>query len=172
MQFAHPKGPTMPLSHSGLVIAGSLLVAFAFNLLPWSLDWIWLRPDFLLLVTLYWVIYQPGRIGMGAAWWLGLLVDLTDGTILGQHALAYTMSVFVLLLLQRRMFNFPPWQQASHIAGLLLVEQVISVLIATFAGDTFHALNYFAAILTGALCWIPLWILLHRLRTPDTAEAQ
>lgn len=172
MKFAHPKGPAMQQSHSGSVVAGSLLVAFAFNLLPWSVDWLWLRPDFLLLVTLYWVIYQPGRIGMGAAWWLGLMVDLTDGTILGQHALAYTMSVFVLLLLQRRMFNFPPWQQTTHILGLLLIEQSVSVVIATFVGDTFHALQYFAAIFTGALCWIPLWTLLHRLRTSKTTEAQ
>jgi rod shape-determining protein MreD len=172
MQFAHPKGPAMQLSHSGTVIAGSLLVALAFNLLPWSVNWLWLRPDFLLLVTLYWVIYQPSRIGMGAAWWLGLLVDLTDGSILGQHALAYAMSVFVLLLLQRRMFNFPPWQQASHIVGLLLIEQSVCVLIATFVGDAFHTLQYFAAIVTGAICWVPLWSILHRLRTPETAEAQ
>ncbi len=172
MQFAHPNGPAMQLSHSGSVITGSLLIAFAFNLLPWSVDWLWLRPDFLLLVTLYWAIYQPNRIGMGTAWWLGLLVDLTDGTILGQHALAYTTSIFVLLLLQRRMFNFPPWQQASHIIGFLLIEQLVSVLIATFAGDDFHALKYFSSILTGALCWVPLWMLLHRLRTPETSEAQ
>jgi rod shape-determining protein MreD len=162
----------MQLSHSGTVIAGSLLAALAFNLLPWSVDWLWLRPDFLLLVTLYWVIYQPSRIGMGTAWWLGLLVDLTDGSILGQHALAYAMSVFVLLLLQRRMFNFPPWQQASHIVGLLLIEQAVCVLIATFVGNPFHTLQYFAAIVTGAICWVPLWSILHRLRTPETAEAQ
>lgn len=162
----------MPLTHRVRVIAGSLLGAFILNLLPWSTDILWLRPDFLLLVTLYWVIYQPNRVGMGAAWWLGLLVDLTDGTILGQHALAYAMSVFVLLLLQRRMFNYPPWQQASHIIGFLLVEQVVSVLIATFVGDTFHALQFFASIVTGAICWLPLWYLLHRLRTPETAVAQ
>lgn len=162
----------MPLSHRVRVIAGSLIAALAINLLPWSVNWLWLRPDFLLLVTLYWVIYQPGRIGMGAAWWLGLLSDLTDGNVLGQHALAYAVSVFVLLYLQRRIFNFPPWQQAGYIFGLLLIEQVVSVLIATFTGHSFQNLHYAVAILTGALFWIPVWTILHRLRTPDNAEAK
>lgn len=167
------KPPTaMPFSHSGGMITISLTLALAFNLLPWDVNYLWLRPDFLLLVLLYWVIYQPARISMGAAWGLGLIVDLTDGSILGQHALAYTLTVFTLMLWQRRMFNFPPWQQAIHIIGLLLIEQAASVIIATFVGDSFHALHYFAAVLIGAICWVPLWTILHRVRTPDTKKSQ
>ncbi len=170
MSFTPPTA--MHFSHSGWVITTSLILALAFNLLPWQVDYLWLRPDFLLLVLLYWVIYQPARIGMGAAWSLGLIVDLTDGSILGQHALAYMLTAFALMLWQRRMFNFPPGQQAMFITGLLLIEQIASVIIATFVGDSSHALRYFAAIATGAICWIPLWTALHRLRTPDTKKSQ
>ncbi|MFA5171195.1 MAG: rod shape-determining protein MreD [Sulfuriferula sp.] len=172
MAFNQAKGANIQLSHSGRVIALSLILALAFNLLPWSVDYLWLRPDFLLLVLLFWVIYQPARIGLGAAWTLGLLIDLTDGSILAQHALAYAITVFALMLLQRRMYNFPPWQQTIHIAGLLLIEQTMSVVVATFVGDSFHALQYFAAILTGALCWIPVWALLHSQHTPDAKKSQ
>ncbi|BBO99819.1 rod shape-determining protein MreD [Sulfuriferula nivalis] len=172
MSFTQPKGTSIQISHSGHVITISLILALAFNLLPWSVDYLWLRPDFLLLVLLFWLIYQPARVGLGAAWALGLLVDLTDGSILGQHALAYAVTTFALMLLQRRMFNFPPWQQTIHIAGLLLIEQSMSVVVATFVGDSFHALQYFSAILTGALCWIPLWTVLHSQRTPDAKNPQ
>ena len=172
MQFIHPKGPSIPLSHRGPVIATSLFIAFILNILPWPVNLLWLRPDFLLLITLYWVIYQPNYVGIGSAWWLGLLVDLTDGSRLGQHALAYAVTVFTLLLIQRRMYNFPPWQQAIPILILLLIEQLMCTLIATFVGDTRFALLYFTAILTGTLCWIPLWILLQHSRTPKTTDAQ
>jgi rod shape-determining protein MreD len=166
------KGNSIRLAYSPWVISISLLVAVAFNLLPWAVDYLWLRPDFLLLVLLYWVIYQPARVNIGAAWALGSLVDLTDGSILGQHALAYTVTVFALLLFQRRMYNFPPWQQAMHILVLLLIEQSVSVVIATFVGDSFHALRYFTAILTGTLCWTSLWHVLHKLRTPESKKSQ
>lgn len=172
MQFVHPKGPSIPLPHRGSVVAASLFIAFILNILPWPVDYLWLRPDFLLLVTLYWVIYQPNHVGIGTAWWLGLLTDMSDGSRLGQHALAYAITVFTLLLIQRRMFNFPPWQQAIPILSLLLIEQLICILIATFVDDTRYTFHYFAAILTGTLCWIPLWMLLHRLRTPSTADRQ
>ncbi|MHB1675958.1 MAG: rod shape-determining protein MreD [Sulfuriferula sp.] len=162
----------MPLSHRRSVIVASLFIAFLLDLSPWPVEYLWLRPDFLLLVTLYWVIYQPNHLGIGTAWLLGLLLDLSDGGWLGQHALAYAVTVFVLLLVQRRMFNFPPWQQALPILVLLLIEQLICILVATFVGDTHYALAFFAAIITGTACWIPLWLLLHRLRTPSTAEAQ
>jgi rod shape-determining protein MreD len=172
MSFNQTKGTSIRISHSGHVISLSLLVGLAFNLLPWSVDYLWLRPDFLLLVLLFWVIYQPARVGLGAAWALGLIIDLTDGSILGQHALAYAVTTFALMLLQRRMFNFPPWQQTMHIAGLLLIEQSMSVVVATFVGDSFHALQYFSAILTGTICWIPLWSILHSQRTPDAKKSQ
>lgn len=172
MQFAHPKGPSMPLSHRRSVIAASLFIAFLLDIAPWPLEYIWLRPDFLLLVTLYWVIYQPNYLNIGTAWLLGLLLDLSDGGRLGQHALAYAVTVFVLLLVQRRMFNFPPWQQALPVAALLLIEQSICILISSFTGDTHYRIEYFAAIATGTVFWVPLWLLLHRLRTPNTAEAK
>lgn len=172
MQFVHPKGPSMPLSHRRSVIVASLFIAFLLNISPWAVASLWLRPDFLLLVTLYWVIYQPGSFGIGTAWLLGLLVDVADGGRLGQQALGYAVTVFVLLLLQRRMFNFPPWQQALPIAGLLLIHQLVTILVATFVGDTRYPLAYFASVLTGTACWLPLCLLLHRLRTPNTAEAK
>ncbi|MEQ1669174.1 MAG: rod shape-determining protein MreD, partial [Sulfuriferula sp.] len=71
MSFTPPTATAMHFSHSGWVITTSLILALAFNLLPWQVDYLWLRPDFLLLVLLYWVIYQPARVGMGAAWGLG-----------------------------------------------------------------------------------------------------
>ncbi len=170
-QFAHPQGPTIHAGHSLRILAGSLLAGWLLNLLPWRIDLLWLRPDFLLLATLYWAIYQPTRIGVGSAWWLGLLTDFSDGAHIGQHAISYALAVYALTLFQRRLYNFPPWQQALPVMAFLLLEQVSNILIATFMGDSRDVLPWMASLVTGTLVWFPWWGIMHRLqvRMPPNA---
>src|SRR5918993_5297303 len=83
-------------------IVFTLLVAALLNMMPWS-GWIaWFRPDFVALLVLYWVIEQPRRVGFTAAFTLGLLMDVAEGTLLGQHALSYTMLAYAAIALNRR----------------------------------------------------------------------
>ncbi len=39
---------------------------------------LWIKPDFVALVLLYWCIHQPRRVGFAAAWLLGLAMDVAD----------------------------------------------------------------------------------------------
>ena len=76
---------------------GSLLLALLVNMmltmgLIGRLVWM---PDFLALVLVFWTVQQPLRVGVGIAFWLGLACDVHQGTLLGQHALAYTMLSFL-----------------------------------------------------------------------------
>ena len=48
-------------------------------------------PDLLAVVLVFWVVYQPRRVGVGLGFVFGLLVDVHSGAVLGQHALAYTV---------------------------------------------------------------------------------
>ena len=64
-----------------------------------------LRPDFLALVLLYWCIQEPRYVGVGAAWVVGLVMDVGDATLFGQHALAYAVLAYA-----RRIF--PPARAA------------------------------------------------------------
>ena len=61
-----------------------------------------LRPDFLMLVILYWCIQEPRYMGVGVAWMLGLVMDVADATVFGQHALAYAV-----LAVRRRLLPPP-----------------------------------------------------------------
>jgi rod shape-determining protein MreD len=172
MPMITPKRVTISTRQHGWLIAGSLLTALACNLLPWRVDLLWLRPDFLLLVTLYWAIYQPNDIGIGSAWWLGLLEDIIDGAHLGQHALAYAVAVYAITLFQRRLYNFPPWQQILPVMAILLIEQLMTVVIATFIGDSRQVALYFFAVVTGTLCWMPIWYLLRSRHGPMLSHQQ
>ena len=148
-----------------LTLVGALLL----NLLPWSGPWLWVRPDFVALVVLYWCIEQPRRIGFTAAWLLGLLMDIADGSLFGQHALAYSILAFAGIVLRRRVRMFEMTPQAFHVIALLLLNDVLVLLIRTLAGGDFPGYQYFIGSFVGGGSW-PLLSFLLKLPqrpTPD-----
>ena len=87
-----PPGQQLLLPANPLFIWSSLLAALGFNMLEnmgllGRAAWM---PDVLALVLVFWTVHQPLRVGMGAAFLFGLAMDVHQGALLGQHALAYT----------------------------------------------------------------------------------
>jgi rod shape-determining protein MreD len=156
---------------SGQFIATTLFAALMLDILPWQGAALLIRPDFVLLLLLYWVVHQPLRIGMAAAWGLGLLMDVADGALLGQYALAYTITVFLALALHRRIQAFGLWPQAWHVFPLLLVSQVLVLLTHLLSGSAFIGWAYFLASISGALLW-PLLSLLVQLALKSRSRAE
>ena len=72
----------------------SLLAALICLLVPWSGLALKARPDFLLLVVIFWLIRAPNLCNIGTAWLVGLIADLASGGIFGQYALAYTCLLY------------------------------------------------------------------------------
>ncbi|MFN3984682.1 MAG: rod shape-determining protein MreD [Rhodocyclaceae bacterium] len=142
----------------GWFIYFSLLVALGLTYIPTG------RvpgvPDWMVLVLAFWTIREPMRIGMGAAFVFGVLVDIGHGAAMGQHALAYVVVVYLAAAVSRRILWFSTPQQALHILPLLLVGQAIMVLLRVVAGAEFPGWWYFATSLSGALLWAPLSFLL------------
>lgn len=153
--------PALARPPSGQFIAMTLFAALMLDILPWQGTALLLRPDFVLLLLLYWAVHQPLRIGMAAAWGLGLVMDVADGTLLGQYALAYTIAIFLALALHRRIQAFSLWPQAWHIFPLLLVSQVLVLLAHLLSGAAFIGWGYFLASISGALLWPPLSLLVQ-----------
>ena len=82
-----------------LTIYFSLLLALLCHLFPWVGQGVIFRPDFMLVVMLYWLLRAPNLCNVGTAWLVGLLVDLATGSLLGQHALSFTLTAFIGLKL-------------------------------------------------------------------------
>lgn len=137
----------------------TLFAALAANLLPWGRAP--LVPDFLALALVFWNVQQPRRVGMGAAFVFGLLMDVHDGALFGEHALAYTLLSYGAILLHRRILWFPLGAQAVHVLPLLLVAQVASLLVRIWVGGPFPGWWYFAESAFGAVLWPAVsWLLL------------
>lgn len=129
----------------------SLGLALLVNFLPWKN--VALAPDFVALVLVFWCVRQPRLVGLGAGWLLGVLVDVGNGVLLGQHALAYSMLAFASITLSRRILWFPLWAQALHVAALLMFAQTVSALVRLAAGAEFPGWILALGPLTGALLW-------------------
>ena len=131
----------------------SLMVAFMLYLLPWAGFGLMLRPDFVLLVLLYWLLRAPHLCNVGTAWMLGMLVDLASGSLFGQNALAYAFTGFVALTYQRRLVLFNEWQQAGYVLLLLLLTQLSLLILKLFAGADLPGWSYFLPSVSGVLLW-------------------
>jgi rod shape-determining protein MreD len=156
-----------------LYIAITLLVAMMINMLPLSGWVLGVRPDFVALVLLYWGIHQPRKIGFLPAWLLGLAMDVADGSLFGQHALAYSVMMFAAIALHRRVSMFDMRHQILHLLPILLIMQFIVLGVRHAAGGVIPGWWYFLSSITGALLW-PATDLLLKIplrQRPDPDEA-
>jgi rod shape-determining protein MreD len=152
-------------------VVATLLAALALNLLPLSGTALMLRPDFLALVILYWCIQAPRNVGVGVAWLMGLAMDVGDGTLFGQHALAYAVLAYAAEYFRRRVLRFPLWQQAAQVAVLLVLCAALVLLVRFVGGAPLPRWTYFVPALVGALLWPPLSVLLQLPQRPVRSSA-
>ena len=151
-------------------MALTTVLALLFNLLPWR-DVTGL-PDMLALVLTFWCIHQPRRMGIGAAWALGLAMDAANGALLGQHAFAYAVLAFAAVQLNRRILWFGLWPQALHVFMLLLGSQLLMLGVRLIAGGAFPGLTWFGGSIVAALLWpAATFLLLLPQRQPETVDA-
>jgi rod shape-determining protein MreD len=150
----------------------TLLLGLAANLVPLTGVAQVLRPDFLALVLLFWCIREPRLIGVGIAWCLGLLMDVADGTVFGQHALAYAVLAYAAEYFRRRVLRFPLWQQAAQVAALLLLCAGLVALVRIVGGASPPRWTYGVGSLTGALLWPVLTVLLQWPQRPKRSSAK
>ena len=164
---ARPQRILLPANP--LFIAFTLVIALLANMLPWrSTAGL---PDLLALVIVFWSVHQPRRVSVGVAWLFGLIMDAGDGTLLGQHALAYAVMAFAANALSRRLLWFPVWPQALQVFLLLLGAQVLMLGVRMIAGSPFPGVLYFAGSVIAAALW-PLAniVLLAPQRRPESID--
>lgn len=134
-------------------IYSSLIVALLLNFLPTS-NWPGV-PDWVALVLCFWSVREFRRVGMGWAFILGLLMDVADGAVLGQHCFAYVLLAYFSASLSRRLLWFPLFQQALQVLPLLLMTQVIQLLMRLAVGADFPGWGFLIGPVIASLLWIP-----------------
>ena len=130
-----------------------LFTGMMLHLLPWAGFGLLVRPDFVLLVLLYWLMRAPHLCNIGTAWLMGMLVDLAGGDLFGQHALAFVIAAFIAITYLRRATLFNRWQQAVYVFLLLLISQIVLLVLKLFSGNALPDWGYFVPSVSGILLW-------------------
>jgi rod shape-determining protein MreD len=131
----------------------SFLVAVILTLLPMP-DWtIWLRPAWVLMVLIYWVMLAPQRVNVGVAWMVGIILDVLNGTLLGEHALALTIVTFFVARLHTQMRMYPVLQQGMWVFLFVLLYQFILFCVQGFIGELPKTWLYWSSSLTSMVLW-------------------
>jgi rod shape-determining protein MreD len=148
---------------SNTLIAFSLFAALLLNGLPWGGIWLMLRPDFVALVLLYWCMHKPWRVGIGLSWGVGVLADVADASLFGQHALAYAVLAFGGVVLSRRLRMFNLRQQTSQVSIIFALTYAVYALVHWQVNGNVVWL-YFLGCLTSTLMWAPLSVMFQAMR--------
>ncbi len=111
------------------------------------------RPDWVALTLIYWAMMMPRTWSVGSAWLIGIVVDVAQGTILGQHALALCFIVFVTVRFHLLMRVFPMQQLTATVFALLALYQFILFWINGVAGIEVALSSYWGPVITGTVLW-------------------
>ncbi|MEC9444567.1 MAG: rod shape-determining protein MreD, partial [Pseudomonadota bacterium] len=79
-----------------VVIVLSFIIASSLNVYPLSPSMATLRPMIMIMVLIYWLLFQPRYVGIFTAFTIGLIADLLMDTHLGQQAFAAVVVALVI----------------------------------------------------------------------------
>jgi rod shape-determining protein MreD len=147
----------------GLIIL-TIIAAILLSMLPLPAMLESLKPYWVALVIIYWSLETRSSISLGLAFFVGILVDIFSGSLLGLHALSLVVMAFLVQRFRSRIRFFPPWQQALSVLGLLVNDRIILIWIGALLGEPLPTLSYWLSPLIGMAVWPWLFLLLDGLR--------
>ena len=115
-----------------------------------------MRPAFLVLTVLYWSVNAPRTGGIALGFFAGLALDVFQGPVLGQHALALALVAYIAVREHQRIRTKPALQQAIIVFGALAVYEFVVFAIDGWSGHPVTSPLRWVHTVTGALIWPPV----------------
>lgn len=120
-------------SGSGVILL-TLLCAAMVDVMPWFHGLEWFRPQWLVLVLIYWVLALPERVGVFWGVAIGLLQDVLLNTPLGQHALALALTCYLTQLAYKRLRHLGLPLQCLMVFFLVGINLWVSYIVQDASG--------------------------------------
>jgi len=152
------------VSSRRLPVIATLVVGLMLSIMPLPNLIAPFRPDWLALLLIFWAMQLPRTWSIGTAWIIGLILDVSYGTLLGQHALALCVIVFITVRFHLLMRVFPLSQLTATVFALLALYQFLLFWINGVASVSAPLLAYWAPVITGTLIWPFLYMFLSGVR--------
>lgn len=147
-----------------LPVIGTLIVGLMLSIMPLPAAIAPFRPDWLALLAIFWAMQLPRTWSVGSAWIVGLILDVSYGSLLGQHALAMCVIVYITVRFHLLMRVFPLSQLTATAFALLALFQFLLFWINGVASVSANLMTYWAPVMSGTLIWPFLYMFLTGVR--------
>lgn len=147
-----------------LMLYVSLVIAILLAIMPlpqWCEPF---RPDWVLMILIYWAMTVPDRVNVGTAWLVGIIVDLTLGSTLGGHALALSIAIYLVALHFRKLRSFSLLQQTILVALLGLLTRLLVFWVAYLVESAHFNVQLLWGIVADLVLWPWLYLVMGRWR--------
>jgi len=148
----------------GGIILLSFIAGLALTIMPLPQMLEIFRPEWMIMILIYWVMALPGRIGVGMAWFAGLLLDVVRDALLGQYALTLALIAFIVMHLHQRLRVFPLWQQAVAIGLLVILQYILVFWIKGLTGEIPQFWKMLLPAISTLVFWPPVFLVLRQIR--------
>lgn len=148
----------------GMIILLTFIVALMATIMPLPIAVDAFRPDWVLVVVLYWCLALPNRVNVITAWLFGLLLDILLGSVLGIHAAAMALSVYIIAGNFQKIRNFSVWQQALIVGVLSALYHLLVFWFQRFLTDVVFLPHYLYPVITTVILWPWAFLLLRKIR--------
>lgn len=151
-------------SHGYWLIVTSFLVAYVLAVLPMPQWLMWVRPEWVALILIYWAIALPHRVGILTALILGIMLDTLEGAVLGQNAFSLVVVALLCQTLYQRLRVFSVLQQAGTVFVVIGINQLVCQWVQNLEGVGGPSLLFLLPAVSSALLWPVVLHVLRRLR--------
>ncbi|MEI6894459.1 MAG: rod shape-determining protein MreD [Colwellia sp.] len=151
-------------SNNGYIIILTLLIALMASITPMPMSVGDFRPDWVLIVLLYWCLALPNKVNVITAWVMGFILDVLLGSVLGVHACAMALSIYIVVVNFQKIRNFSVWQQALIVGVLSALYNLIVFWLQRFLTDVVFLPSYLYPVITTIVLWPWVFLLLRRVR--------
>jgi rod shape-determining protein MreD len=111
------------------------------------------RPAFVGLIVIYWSLMVPRAGGVALGFVSGLALDIFQGSLLGEHALALALVTYLTIRLHLLLRAKPLFEQGLFVLAALFVYEFVLWLIDGWSGHPLTTAARWVHPLTGALIW-------------------
>lgn len=136
-----------------LLMGTSFLVAQVLSVYPLPFDWRWWRPEFVLVMAIFWMMHNPLTTSLVFIALVGLFQDLLEGVPFGQHSLGLLIVSYLCILSYQRVRNFPLWKQSCWVFVLVGISQLTDNWVQSMAGRQLSGLAFLYPAITSAVLW-------------------
>ena len=141
----------------------SILIGLILTIIPFPNPIMIFEPNWILLILIFWAISMPNQYGLIYAWLVGLILDVSNGAILGQNALAFSISIYFIIRFHLILRQFPSIQLMFTIGLFISIYQFILFWSNGVVGIVSEIIIYLGPIIGSIIFWPLISLFINKL---------